>query len=125
VAARGAGGSGEGADLPDLAGVYVLLDIATVHYRAAVARHAGREPDRRAHRCFYNPLHDPAANEPDPWRGTGSKGSKGGKGSKGNKNSGRRSGRTAQGRLSVPACAECLRRIREAGCLTSWSRRSR
>ena len=93
----------EAVDLPDLVGVSVLLDIATTHFEAAADRHAGRHPAHHAHRCFYNPLHNPAVNDPGPARG---KGGKGGKGSK------RRSSRPAQAGSTLPACAECLHRIR-------------
>jgi hypothetical protein len=87
----------EAADLPELAGVSVLLDIATAHFKAATARHAGHHPAHHAHRCFYNPLHGPAVNDPESRRGKGSK---------------RRRSRSAQVRATVPACAECLHRIR-------------
>jgi hypothetical protein len=96
-------------ELPDLAGAAVLLDIAIVHFRAALARHEGKRPSPPAHRCFYNPLHGAAVYEPDRGRERGPRKGAGGSGGRG---SGRKR-RAAKAEPKVPACAACLHRIHQ------------
>ncbi|WP_030902279.1 hypothetical protein [Streptomyces sp. NRRL F-5126] len=66
----------EATDLPDLAASVVLADRAAELFAAAHARHEGRRPQKRAVRCFYNPLHGRA--EPPGAHGKRGKGGKGG-----------------------------------------------
>ena len=86
--------------LLDLAGVFVLLDIAAARFRAASARHAGHKPPHVPRRCFLNPLHGAAAHEHEHH----------GKGGRGGKRRGPRP--AAAPRPRVPVCAECLRRLK-------------
>ncbi|MFE9424619.1 hypothetical protein ACFYNO_16800 [Kitasatospora sp. NPDC006697] len=51
----------DGADLPDLAAAVVLAERAVDRLAAAHERLAGRRPTAPPVRCFYNPLHPPAA----------------------------------------------------------------
>ncbi|MEE1782100.1 hypothetical protein PUR71_04010 [Streptomyces sp. SP17BM10] len=48
-------------DLPDLAAAVVLAEQAVERLAAAHALHTGARPEPAAIRCFYNPLHGPAA----------------------------------------------------------------
>jgi len=48
-------------DLPDLAAAVVLAEQAVERLAAAHTIHAGHRPPPFAVRCFYNPLHGPAA----------------------------------------------------------------
>jgi hypothetical protein len=86
--------------LLDLAGVFVLLDIAAARFRAAAARRAGHKPQHPNRRCFLNPLHGAAAHEHDHQ----------GKGGRSGKRRGPR--QAAAPRPRVPVCAECLRRLK-------------
>ncbi|MCX5401633.1 hypothetical protein [Streptomyces sp. NBC_00102] len=54
----------EASDLPDLAAAVVLADRAVELFAAARARHLGQRPRASRPRCFYNPLHGPAADPP-------------------------------------------------------------
>ncbi|MBS2963165.1 hypothetical protein KGA66_08920 [Actinocrinis puniceicyclus] len=82
----------EAATPPDFAGVLVLLDIAAHRFAAANARHQGKRPPHVPRRCFYNPLHGPAAHESDRPRGNGRK----------------RSAVRGAPRTRLPVCAGCL-----------------
>ncbi|HEU5332295.1 MAG TPA: hypothetical protein VFU73_06020 [Actinocrinis sp.] len=86
--------------LLDLAGVFVLLDIAAARFRAAAVRRAGHRPQHASKRCFLNPLHGAAAHEHEHH-------------GKGARNGKRRDPRqAAAARPRVPVCAECLRRLK-------------
>ncbi|RKE21132.1 hypothetical protein [Streptomyces sp. TLI_171] len=51
-----------GTDLPDLAAAVVLAEQAVERLAAAHLLHAGQRPGPLAVRCYYNPLHGPAAD---------------------------------------------------------------
>ncbi|WP_033824157.1 hypothetical protein [Kitasatospora sp. MBT63] len=56
-----AAGLPDGTDLPDLTAAVVLAEQAVERLAAAHTVHAGGRPRPFAVRCFYNPLHGPAA----------------------------------------------------------------
>ncbi|MFJ1752352.1 hypothetical protein [Kitasatospora sp. NPDC088134] len=81
-------------DLPDLAAAVVLAEQAVERLAAAHLLHAGQRPDPLAVRCYYNPLHGPAA--PAPAR------------------TGKKAHRTAAREAAAdrrPACPSCRRAI--------------
>ncbi len=116
----------EAEGLLDLTGAFVLLDIATGHFNAAVAQSAdgnghgtttqgGGQQTRKPHkahkphrppipkRCFQNPLHGPAVHEHEHHR-NGNGGTR--------RSKGRAGDRRGAIQPVVPVCAECLRRVR-------------
>ncbi|MGH3417073.1 MAG: hypothetical protein ACRDSS_11440 [Actinocrinis sp.] len=92
----------EADSLLDLAGAYVLLDIAANHFAAAAARADGHKPPHASRRCFQNPLHNAAVHEHEHRR-KGSGSSRSGKG---------RAARRDAVQPMVPVCPECLRHIK-------------
>ncbi|MFD9130442.1 hypothetical protein [Kitasatospora sp. NPDC059571] len=97
------------ADLPDLAAAAVLAERSVERLAAAHAEHAHRRPAPPVVRCFYNPLHGPAAVQPSAGAAGAGRNGRTGKGDRIRQR--QRTGARQAAADRRPACRDCRQAI--------------